>query len=156
MARKLAEEIQQKKPFRNPEAEAFLNLVRTASTLVRQLDRLLKPHGLTSTQYNALRILRGAGEKGATCNDIAERLITNDPDVTRLLDRIEKSGLAERSRSTADRRVVVTKLTAQGASILRKLDRDVDELHVRQFENLGRKEMATLIGQLEEIRSSAA
>ena len=155
MPRKLSEEIRQIRPFRSVEAEAYLNLVRTADALVRQVDRILKPYGLTSTQYNALRILRGAGGDGATCSHIADRLITDDPDVTRLLDRMEKGGLIERSRSTSDRRVVLTNLTKKGASLLAKLDTDVDELHGRQFSGISRKALATLIDQLEQIRGAA-
>jgi DNA-binding MarR family transcriptional regulator len=154
MAAKTADEIRQKKPFRNPESEAFVSLVRTADTLVRQVDRLLKPYGLTMTQYNALRILRGAGGEGATCSYIAERLITNDPDVTRLLDRLEKSSLIERSRSTTDRRIVLSRLTKAGSDVLDRLDREVDDLHARQFAGVGRKSLATMLDQLATIRTS--
>jgi DNA-binding MarR family transcriptional regulator len=152
---KLNAEIQQKKPFRTPEVEAFLNIIRTADALARRVDRLLKPHGLTGTQYNVLRILRGAGGEGATCSEISERLITHDPDVTRLLDRLEKSGLIERSRSTHDRRVVVTKLSRAGAELLAALDADVDALHARQFAGMSRKALAALVEQLEELRATA-
>jgi DNA-binding MarR family transcriptional regulator len=152
---KLGDAIQQKKPFRSPEAEAFLNVIRTADVLGRQVERLLKPHALTATQYNALRILRGAGSDGATCTHIAERLITNDPDVTRLLDRLEKGGLIERSRGASDRRVVVTKLSRAGASLLAKLDPLVDALHARQFAGINRNVLAALVEQLEQIRAAA-
>lgn len=156
MTVKSADEIKQKKPFRTAEAEAFVSLVRTADALVRQVDQLLKPHGLTMTQYNALRILRGSGGEGATCSHIAERLITNDPDVTRLLDRLEKSGWVERTRSAADRRIVLSTLTGAGAEILSRLDREVDDLHARQFAPVGRKRLGALVDQLDAIRGGAA
>ncbi|HEX8616370.1 MAG TPA: MarR family transcriptional regulator [Thermoanaerobaculia bacterium] len=152
---KLGEAIQQKKPFRSAEVEAFLNIVRTADALGRQVERLLKPHSLTATQYNVLRILRGAGRDGATCSQIAERLVTNDPDVTRLLDRLEKSGLIERARSENDRRVVVTQLSRSGAVLLAKLDPLVDALHARQFAGMNRKALAAMVAQLEQIRAAA-
>jgi DNA-binding MarR family transcriptional regulator len=142
------------KRFRTRESEAFLGLVRTADALLRQVDRVLKPYGLTSTQYNALRILRGAGE-GATCSTIAEKLVTEDPDVTRLLDRMEKAKLIERTRSTADRRVVLTSLTKRGRDLLTKLDPEIDALHAAQFEGVPKKALAALIEQLETLRSQS-
>src|SRR5713226_4693010 len=90
MAGKLQKEIQQSQPFRSVGAEAFLNIIRTADALTRDVEKMLKRHGLTSTQYNLLRILRGAGKSGATCSEISGRMIKEDPDVTRLLDRMEK------------------------------------------------------------------
>lgn len=156
MTAKSADEIKQQKPFRTAESEAFVSLVRTADALVRQVDQLLKPHALTMTQYNALRILRGAGGDGATCSHIAERLITNDPDVTRLLDRLEKRGWVERMRSATDRRIVLSTLTRAGAEILSRLDREVDDLHARQFAPVGRKGLGALVDELDAIRGGAA
>jgi DNA-binding MarR family transcriptional regulator len=156
MSAKSADEIKQKKPFRTPEAEAFVSLVRTADEIVRQVDQLLKPHGLTMTQYNALRILRGAGSEGATCSHIAERLITNDPDVTRLLDRLEKSGWVGRVRSSTDRRIVLSTLTRAGAEILSRLDPEVDALHARQFAPVGRKQLGAFVEELDAIRGGGA
>src|SRR5512138_1409830 len=106
MTGKLQAEIRQRKPFVSLEEETYLNLVRTADALTRELELFLQPFGLTATQYNVLRILRGAGEEGATCTAISERLLAFDPDVTRLLDRLEKSGWVQRTRSVTDRRVV--------------------------------------------------
>ena len=98
--RRLGEEIGQSKPFRSLEQEAFLNIQRTAESLSYDLAKALEPYGLTPTQYNALRILRGAGEGGAACSEIASRMVTRVPDVTRLLDRLEAHGLIVRARDS--------------------------------------------------------
>lgn len=153
---KLQKEIRQKKPFRSVEAEAYLDLVRTAGVLARQVDLLLKPYGLTATQYNVLRILRGVGEDGATCTSISERMINSDPDVTRLLDRMEKAGLITRTRSRSDRRVVLTKLAPPGLKLLARLDREIDNLHVSQFQGMSKKAISELIDRLDALRAAAA
>ena len=106
MTGKLKEEIKQTKPFSSDAEEVFLNLQRTSAVLGREFETLLKPLGLTSTQYNVLRILRGAGSGGLLCRQIGERMITQDPDITRLLDRMEKRGLITRSRDSRDRRAI--------------------------------------------------
>src|ERR1051326_7902839 len=114
MAGKLQQEIQQRKPIRRLEGEASLNLVRTADLLSQRLTDILKPYSLSATQYNVLRILRGAGEDGVSCKDVGNRLVTRDPDITRLMDRLETRGLIYRDRDKEDRRVVIHKLTADG------------------------------------------
>src|SRR3954463_10320094 len=112
---KLQQEIRKLKPFERREEEVFLNLLRTADVLSRGVEEVLKTAGLTATQYNVLRILRGvgavqpvkeAGETALSCGEIAQRMITRDPDVTRLLDRLEQRGLITRCRGQKDRRVV--------------------------------------------------
>jgi DNA-binding MarR family transcriptional regulator len=153
MAGKLQAEIRQRKPFVSVEEETYLNLVRTADALTRELELLLQPYGLTSTQYNVLRILRGAGEEGSTCSGISERLLAFDPDVTRLLDRLEKVQLVQRSRSTTDRRVVLTTITPGGLELLAKLDEPVEARLRQQFKGIGRERLRQLIADLEEIRS---
>jgi DNA-binding MarR family transcriptional regulator len=153
MAGRLQAEIRQRKPFVSPEEETYLNLVRTADALTRELELLLQPFGLTSTQYNVLRILRGAGEEGATCSGISERLLAFDPDVTRLLDRLEKVQLVQRSRSTTDRRVVMTTITPAGLELLEKLDQPLETLLRQQFRGIGRERLRQLIADLEEIRT---
>src|SRR5205823_14395790 len=110
MSGKLAKEIKQTKPFSSAAEEAILNIQRTASVLGQQFAEALKPHGLSETQYNALRILRGAGSHGLACQAIAERMINRDPDITRLLDRLEARNLIQRARSTQARRVLVTRI----------------------------------------------
>src|SRR5438552_16243281 len=122
MSGKLAREIKQTKPFSSAEEEAILNIQRTASLLAQAFAETLKPHGLSETQYNALRILRGAGAAGLACQEIAERMIARDPDITRLLDRLEARKLIGRARSKADRRVVVTRITPEGLRLLSALD----------------------------------
>ena len=154
MAGKLQAEIRQRKPFVSIEEETYLNLVRTADALTRQLELLLQPYGLTSTQYNVLRILRGAGEEGSTCSGISERLLAYDPDVTRLLDRLEKVQLVQRSRSTTDRRVVMTIITPAGLELLATLDQPVETLLKQQFKGIARERLRQLITDLEEIRST--
>jgi DNA-binding MarR family transcriptional regulator len=153
MVGKLQAEIRQRKPFVSVEEETYLNLVRTADALTRRLELLLQPHGITVTQYNVLRILRGAGDEGATCSGIGERLIAFDPDVTRLLDRLEKVQLVQRSRSITDRRVVMTVITPAGLALLEKLDEPVESLLREQFHGIGRERLRQLISDLEEIRS---
>src|SRR6202049_3943019 len=100
-----------------PEEAAFLELVRTTDLLSRGLVRVLKTEDLSATQYNVLRILRGAPE-GLLCGEIASRMITRDPDVTRLLDRLEKRGLISRCRETKDRRTVMARITQAGLKLL--------------------------------------
>jgi DNA-binding MarR family transcriptional regulator len=153
MAGKLQAEIRQRKPFVSLEEETYLNLVRTADALTRELDLVLQPHGITTTQYNVLRILRGAGADGATCSAISDRLLAFDPDVTRLLDRIEKAGLVQRTRSVTDRRVVLTTITPRGLELLARLDEPLEQLVKQQFKALSRARLTQLIADLEEIRN---
>jgi DNA-binding MarR family transcriptional regulator len=111
---RLQTEIQQTKPFESLEEEMFLNLQRTAEALMHGLEAGLKPAGLSPSQYNVLRILRGAGAEGLACGGIAERMVTRDPDMTRLLDRLEARGLVMRARDRADRRVITERITPEG------------------------------------------
>src|ERR1700687_5078261 len=122
MAKGIQAEIQQTKPFSTLEDEALVSLQRTADRLQGRLGDMLKPHGLSPTQYNALRILRGAGDEGRSCSEIAERMINRDPDITRLVDRLERRGLVARSRAGRDRRGVKTRITPAGLELLRGLD----------------------------------
>ena len=117
--RGLQAELKQNVPFRSREQEAYLALLRTADALQTSVEAKLGEFGLTGTQYNALRILRGAGPEGLPCSEIGERMITRDPDVTRLLNRLEKRGLVRRTRAHADRRVVRGIITAAGLKLLR-------------------------------------
>src|SRR5262245_1014357 len=110
----LGNEIKKLRPFDSPEQEAMLNVMRTADRLAGEIDQVFKPSGLSATQYNVLRILRGAGESGLPCGEIAQRMITRDPDVTRLLDRLEKRKLISRCREEKDRRVVCARITNAG------------------------------------------
>src|SRR5580658_1773292 len=131
----------------------FISLQRTADSLGLEAEQLLKPHGLTGTQYNVLRILRGAEPAGLPCNGIGERMISHDPDMTRLLDRMEKRGLISRQRQTDDRRVIKTRITPAGLALLKSLDQPVRELHKRQFHHLPAARLKTLAQLLEEVRT---
>ena len=147
----LQSELKQKSPFTSAEQEAYLALLRTADVLETQVEAKLKEFGLTGTQYNALRILRGAGSEGLPCSEIGERMITRDPDITRLLDRMEKQELITRERQTDDRRVVKTRVTSKGLDILKNLDGPVHEMHKNQFEHLSSAQLKELVDLLEAV-----
>lgn len=149
VAGKLADSIKQSKPFQSLEEEAYLNLIRAADLLQRQETALLDEHGISHSQYNVLRILRGAGADGLACGEIAGRMITHDPDITRLLDRLEKRGYAQRSRESKDRRVVISRITRAGLDVLHKLDGPVAELHQRNLGHFSQKELRGFIDLLE-------
>src|SRR5258707_13162998 len=121
-----------------PEEAAFLELLRTTDMLSRGLVRVLKAEDLSSTQYNVLRILRGSPQ-GLPCGEIATRMITRDPDITRLLDRLEKRGLISRCRETKDRRMVMARIMPEGLKVLARLDEPIEEGHRRQPGHLGEK-----------------
>lgn len=137
------------------EEAAFLDLLRTTDMLSRGLIQVLKTEGLSATQYNVLRILRGAPE-GLPCGEIANRMITRDPDVTRLLDRLEKRVLISRCRETRDRRTVMTRITPTGLKMLARLDKPVQGGHHRQLGHLGRERLRTLVELLRVARSQVA
>jgi DNA-binding MarR family transcriptional regulator len=138
------------------EDQAFIALQKTADTLGQQAEQLLKANGLTGAQYNVLRILRGAEPNGLACSNIGERMISHDPDMTRLLDRMEKRGLITRQRQTDDRRVVKTRITSKGLDFLRRLDQPVRELHKRQFSHIPAARLKALAGLLEQISIQGA
>ncbi|HYG74688.1 MAG TPA: MarR family transcriptional regulator [Planctomycetota bacterium] len=152
---KLRDEIKQTKPFASLEVEAVLNIVFTAEVLQRAAAEVLKPADLTPTQYNVLRILRGAGESGLACGEIAERLIHKDPDITRLIDRMVDRGLVLRGRSEKDRRVVTVRVTAKGARLAAEMDGPLLEQHRRQLGHLGESRLKKLIELLEAAREAA-
>jgi DNA-binding MarR family transcriptional regulator len=148
----LQEEINKRHPFECPEEEAALNLLRTVDHLGQDFTRLFHEHGISPPQYNALRILRGVGGDGLPCVEIAGRMITRMPDITRLVDRLEAAGLVERRRTEQDRRVVLVKVTSAGRDILARLDRPVLDLHRRQLGHLTRPELAELNRLLVKAR----
>lgn len=156
MANRILEEIGQTRPFENRRQEAALNILRTADVLKRGLDLVLKRHGITSTQYNVLRILRGAGQRGLHCGGIAERMITAEPDITRLLMRIERLGLLVRQRDVADRRKVTAIATERGLQLLDEVKAPLRKLQEHQFALLRDDEIEALIGSLEKVRESIA
>jgi DNA-binding MarR family transcriptional regulator len=144
------------KPRREPiaplEEVVFVSLMRTADALARGGEALLKPYNLSGTQYNILRILRGAGEQGLACREVGCRLISRDPDITRLLDRMESRGFIARARETQDRRVVKTRITAEGLRLLGELDAPVNEMHRRQLGHIPAKQLRQLSKLLERAR----
>lgn len=152
----LKDEIKQSKPFSSPLEEALLNIVRTAEVLRTAGTEMLRPYGITLTQYNVLRILRGAGAAGLPCGAIAERMVTQDSDITRLLDRLSAMELIERGRSDHDRRVVTTVLTTDGKKLLARLDPIVRQLHQDLLGQLDERTLAAMIRGLEQIRERSA
>ena len=136
-------------PKANLQGQVFVSLIRTADAFTRGAEALLKPAGLSGAQYNILRVLRGAGEDGLACREIGGRLISRDPDITRLLDRMESRGLIARARELKDRRVVKTRITAEGLRILRELDEPVQDLHRKQLCRLPEKQLRQLLLLLE-------
>jgi DNA-binding MarR family transcriptional regulator len=152
MTRDLRTEIGQTSPFQTAEQEAFLGLIRTAAALSDGLEQVLRPAGVTFAQYNVLRILRGAGPNGLCRNELRDRMLTRMPDMTRLLDRMEAAGLVERARDSEDRRMVTTRVTAEGRRVLEELDGAVAEEHRRRFAQLSEAQIRTLIELLGQVR----
>ena len=127
----------------SPEEAAFLDLMRTTDMLSRRPAQVLKTEDLSANQYNVLRILRGAPD-GLSCGEIANRMITRDPDITRLVDRLEKRGLISRCRETRDRRMVLVRITPEGLKVLARLDEPVRKAHHEQLGHLGRERLRAL------------
>jgi DNA-binding MarR family transcriptional regulator len=153
MAKKLQAEIKQKAPFASIEQEVYLNLLKTGDTVSQPVEKLLRTSGLSGTQYNVLRILRGAGRQGLTCGETGERMVTHDPDITRLLDRLEKRKLIARARDARDRRVVTTRITPEGLKLLGALDKPVTGLHRSLFKHMAQRDLRKLRSLLEKVRS---
>jgi DNA-binding MarR family transcriptional regulator len=141
-----------KRQMGSAEEAAFLDLLRTTDMLSRGLMSVIKTEDLSSTQYNVLRILRGAPE-GLPCGEIANRMITRDPDITRLLDRMEKRGLISRCRETKDRRMVMARITPEGLKVVGRLDEPVQAAHRKQLGHLGRERLRALTELLSLSRS---
>jgi DNA-binding MarR family transcriptional regulator len=139
------------RPSSSLEARIFVALLKTADTLGQEAEQLLKSEGLTGAQYNVLRILRGSEPAGLPCSSIGDRMISHDPDMTRLLDRMEKRGLITRERQTDDRRVIKTRITPQALSLLKTLDQPIHELHKRRFRHISAARLKTLFDLLEEV-----
>ena len=148
----LQAELKQNVPFTSREQEAYLSLLRTADALQTRVESWLKAFGLTGTQYNALRILRGAGPEGLPCREIGERMIKHDPDITRLLNRLEHRGLVERTRARHDRRVIYGKITAAGLKLLREMDNPIERYGREMLGHVGQEKLKELITLLELVR----
>jgi DNA-binding MarR family transcriptional regulator len=155
MTSRLQSEIKQSKPFERLEHEAMLGLLRTAAIIDHATDEMLRPFGVTGTQFNVLRILRGAGDDGLCGREIGERMITRVPDVPRLLDRLEKAGLISRARDRDDRRHVSARITAKGQALLDEVAALARPLAIEQrFSRLGPDQLKTLIAALDVIREA--
>ena len=154
--RGLQAELKQRVPFTSWEQEAYLSLLRTADALQARVEARLKEFGLTGTQYNALRILRGAGPEGLPCREIGERMITRDPDITRLLNRLEDRGFVERTRARHDRRVIYGKITAAGLKLLREMDGPIEKHGREILRHVGQEKLKQIIELLELVRSGKA
>ena len=152
MSPSLLQDLRQSKPFSSLQQEAHLSVVRTASALTDRVEDLLKPYGISSTQYNVLRILRGAGDEGLCRNELRDRMLTRMPDMTRLLDRMEEAGLVTRARERDDRRMVLTRITPRGLELLGELDRPMTELHRGQLASLTDEQLRSLIDLLRVVR----
>lgn len=152
MVGKLKDEIKQNEGFYSVEQEATLNVLRTAEYMQNALAETLKPASLTLTQYNALRILRGAGGNGLTCGEIGERMITKESDITRLLDRLATRDLITRERPAENRRTVIATITDGGKELLAVLDKPIAECHERLSGHLGQAKLRTLVELLEAVR----
>lgn len=150
---KLQSELKKKNPFASPEQEAMLNLLRTNDQFQNRFGRLFREFGLTASQYNVLRILRGEG-KPMPSLEIAERMIQVVPAITGLIDRLEKQELVKRQRCTEDRRIVYIEITKKALELLKKLDRPVNDLHKQLMGHLTRAELQELSRLLEKARTS--
>jgi DNA-binding MarR family transcriptional regulator len=149
----IQEELKQTKPFQSVAQEAFLTLQRTADVITRRSTQFLKQWDVSGTQYNVLRILRGAGPGGLRCGEIGERMVTHDPDITRLLDRMEKAGWIERARDTTDRRVVLTRISRKGLDLLKQIDKPLEEEIKLMGSHISEKRFRELINILNELRN---
>jgi DNA-binding MarR family transcriptional regulator len=112
----------------------------------------LRPIGLSPTQYNVLRILRSAGDSGVTCKDIGARMIARDPDITRLLDRLERRNLLTRNRAKEDRRFVAIRITSEGLDLLRELDAPIERKQLALMQHMGKEQLHSTVELLEQLR----
>ncbi len=148
----LQKELRKKKPFACPEQEVALNLLRTTDFLSREGVALFERHGISGQQYNVLRILRGHRDTGLPCQKIVAQMITQMPDITRLVDRLEASGFVRRERTEQDRRLVIVHITPAGMNLLAQLDEPILDLHRAQMSHMTRAELAELNRLLEKLR----
>jgi DNA-binding MarR family transcriptional regulator len=154
MASGLQTEVTQTKPFSSLEEEVLLSIIRTADQLHWRVAEMLGKHGLSPTQYNALRILRGAGREGLRCTEIGQRMINRDPDITRLLDRLGRRSLVNRSRDRNDRRVIKVRITTSGIELLAGMGEEVNRFTRELLAPLGERRLRSLLQLLEAVRVS--
>ena len=150
---RLQKELKKRRPFDSPEQEATLNIARTADRFGICFARLFREYGLTPSQYNVLRILRGEG-RPLPILEVADRMLAVVPGITGLIDRLEGMGLLARQRSTEDRRVIYVAITPKGLDLLGKLDGPEAALHKRLIGHLSPAELRELSRLLEKARRS--
>lgn len=153
MVTTLRDEIKQTKPFTSLAQEAQLSVIRTGALLMDEIEQFLKPYGITATQYNVLRILRGSEPNGLCRNELRDRMLTRMPDMTRLLDRLEEAGLVVRERQDEDRRMVRSRISSAGIELLAELDNVTQDEEKRRFGHLNDQQLRTLIDLLALARS---
>lgn len=155
MASRLQQELKQRKPFSSLRQEVMLSISRTSAVLTHSFEQALKTHGITATQYNVLRILRGAGHDGLCRYEIGHRLVTPVPDVSRLLDRMTAAGLLTRERALTDRRLVVACITPKGLAALEALDAPTQRMIDGQMRHLSDDQLLTLRDLLDLARKDS-
>lgn len=149
-------EIRQSRPFRSVAQEATIALLRTASVVHRALERVVEPHNLSLAQYNALRIIRGAGSGGIPTLDIRDRMVEEGTTITRLVDKLEEAGLIERERGTPDRRQVICRVSEAGRRLLERLDPIVDANDELVVSGLGADQLEAFVRMLDRVRAGNA
>ena len=149
----LARTLKQNRPFVSLEQEVYLSILRTASELSYAVDQFFRPFDITPSQYNVLRILRGAGADGLCRNEISERMVTATPDMTRLLDRMEKAGWVTRERAEEDRRQVSTHITKPGMELLARLERPTTDFVTPLFAGATISDLKTVLKVNDQIRT---
>jgi len=154
MSSRLQAELKQTKPFPRRSSEALLSVMRTAALLVHQINEVLRPYGITELQYNVLRILRGAGPDGLCGREIAERLVSKVPDVSRLLDRMEGMQLLRRERDETDRRHVTARITPKGLRVLEEATAPLEAFERERFGHFDAEVLQHLIDGLADVRNA--
>ena len=149
----LATALKQNRPFVSLEQEVYLSILRTASEMSYAVDQFFRPFDITPSQYNVLRILRGAGDDGLCRNEISERMVTATPDMSRLLDRMERAGWVQRKRAENDRRQVSTFITKSGMGLLKKLETPTREFVTRLFSGAAVSDLKTVLKVNDRIRT---
>ena len=150
----LQAELKQTRPFPSAATEALLSILRTAALLDHDLSDALKPFGITSTQHNVLRILRGAGAAGLCGREVAERMVASVPDVPRMLERLETMELITRERDPGDRRHVTARITPAGRQLLTRVTPEIEAVEQRRLGHVSGRTLASLISGLAAVRGA--
>lgn len=153
---RIQDEIQQSRPFRSAGHEGIVALLRTADVVRAYLSGIVEPFGVTLQQYNVLRILRGAGDKGIPTLDIAGRMVEKTPGITRLLDRLEEKGLVKRKRCPEDKRQILCWINAEGQRLLEELDEPVLRADVAALGGISDGDVRSLVALLDDVRAGHA